>query len=202
MMTRWLPWIALPLTAAIVASVLVGVWYKARRRAEPWVRAVEVLAPGVTQRVENFERRKFEGDRLVWEVRAEEAEYSEEKKEAKIREVSARWVMDDGRAVALQGASGSLRLSADFRKIEELWLRGDVTLSWAGYRLQVEAAEYRGQENQIRAPGRVVMSGPGLQVEGQGLTVDVARERLSLGGRVEMSIVPGEIEEGFSHDSL
>lgn len=159
-----------------------------------------MLAPGVTHRVENFERRKFKGDRLVWEVRAADAEYKEDEKEATVREVFAQWILGDGRTLAVRSSKGTLRLSPDYRDVDELQLHGEVRLSLDNYELRVEDAAYQRAAQRIVAPGKVRFTGPGVEVEGEGLTVDVERETVQLAGRPRMVWTPRQLKQEVQHD--
>ena len=188
------------LVAFLVLAIGAGVMWRLRHMGPREVAPlIEALAPGVSHRVERFDRRSYKDGKLVWELRAELAEYSEDSKEARVSGIHARWYPEAGRQVGISGASGTLRLSPDLRDVEQLSFQGDVLLMAGEYELRVEAAEYDRRRGQLVAPGKVVVAGPGLTVQGHGFEVDVSRRTLRIGGRVRMRFTPSQLQEGVSH---
>lgn len=189
---------AIAFVGGMVGAVLI-VWRLREMRSREIVPLIEALAPGVSHRIEQFDRRSYKEGRLVWEIRAELAEYSEETQEARVLGIHARWYPENGRRVEIRSASGLLRLSPDLREVQQFSLRGDVFLAAGEYELRVKAAEYNREAHRLLAPGEVDMVGPGLTVEGRGLEVDVDRATLRVGGRVWMRFAPNQLEEGVRH---
>ena len=139
--------------------------------------------PQVSQRIQNFRRVKMEGARKVWEVAAREAQYFEEDKQVVVDgpEVSF-FVKDDQGVVSVKGKQGKILL--DGREMERVDLEGAIQLRFRDYLVQTERAFYQRADDTVVSPGAVVVTGDGLSLSGEHMTLEMGSQRVRIEGKV------------------
>lgn len=152
------------------------------------------MLPGIAQRIRKFRRVKVENGRKVWEVSAEEARYLEEEGLVVVIRPDAAFYTEDGEEISLRSREG--RLFLQDRALERVRLSGGVRGRLGPYRVSTRQAEYYGESRQVVVPGRIRLSGGGLQVRAEGLDVRLPANRLRLRGPVRMVLYPEEASTG------
>lgn len=139
--------------------------------------------PQVSQRIQNFRRVKMEGDRKVWEVSAREAQYFEEDKQIVVDhpEVSF-FVKDDQGVVSVKGTQGKIVL--DGREMDRVDLEGGIELRFRDYLVQTDRAFYQRADDAVVSPGTVVVTGDGVSLSGERMTLEMGSQRVRFEGRV------------------
>lgn len=185
-----LRWAVLALVLLLVGGVAALVVRTVRERPEALIREGLELLPGVTQHIQNFRRVKVQDGRTVWEVAAEEGLYFEGENTVVVREAVVEWHLDDGRTVGLRGNEG--RIVLDGGEVKAVELRGDIRVDLADYVVRTDEARYDHQLERIDAPGRIQVRGPTIDLEGEGMAVDVAAQRLTILRQVSMHFRPAQ----------
>lgn len=114
---------------------------------------------------------RHESDGTAWRFRAREGRAWEREGTGWLRGVEA----------VMERRGDSVRLdagSAGMERRDVLTFSGGVAISWAGYRAEAERATYEGARGRILSDAPVRLEGPGLEVTGRGLEVDVDGRRL------------------------
>jgi LPS export ABC transporter protein LptC len=173
-------------------AVLVGRTMWRQWQAELLTRGVEML-PGVSQHIRDFRRVKLKDGRKVWEVAAKEAHYIDDEASVIVRSALVKWYLEDGREIGLRGDEG--RILLDGSEVRRVELSGGIEVTLADYVVSTDRAAYDHAENRISAPGSVSVSGEALDLSGEGMSVDVERQRLYLTRGVSMVLRPGPLEE-------
>lgn len=139
--------------------------------------------PQVAQRIQNFRRVKMEGDRKVWEVAAREAQYYEEDRQIVVDgpEVSL-YVKDDQGVVSVKGKQGKILL--DGREMDRVDLEGSIELRFQDYLVKTDKAFYQRADDTVVSPGAVVVTGNGLSLSGEHMTVEMGSQRVRVEGKV------------------
>jgi LPS export ABC transporter protein LptC len=139
--------------------------------------------PQVAQRIQNFRRVKLDGDRKVWEVAAREAQYFEEERQVVVDEPEVRFfVKDDQGVVSVKGKQGKILL--DGREMDRVDLEGGIELRFRDYLVQTERAYYQRADDAVVSPGTVVVTGDGLSLSGERMTVEMESQRVRVEGKV------------------
>src|SRR5262245_45048941 len=140
--------------------------------------------PQVAQRIQNFRRVKMEGDRKVWEVAAREAQYYEEDHQIVVDapEVSF-FVKDDQGTVSVKGKEGKILL--DGREMDRVDLNGSIELRFRDYLVKTESASYKRTDDAVVAPGAVVVTGNGLSLSSDRMTVEMGSQHARFEGKVK-----------------
>jgi LPS export ABC transporter protein LptC len=139
--------------------------------------------PQVAQRIQNFRRVKMDGDKKVWEVAAREAQYFEEERQVVVDEPEVRFfVKDDQGVVSVKGRQGKILL--DGREMDRVDLDGGIELRFRDYLVRTDHAFYRRADDAVVSPGAVVVTGDGLSLSGERMTVEMGSQRVRVEGKV------------------
>jgi LPS export ABC transporter protein LptC len=140
--------------------------------------------PQVSQRIQNFRRVKMEGDRKVWEVAAREAQYFEEDKQIIVDEPDVTFFVKDGQGVVtVHGDKGKILL-ADGREMDRVDLEGDIVLKFRDYVVKTDRASYQRSDDSVVSPGTVYVTGNGLAVQGEQMTLEMSSQRVRFASNV------------------
>jgi len=139
--------------------------------------------PQVAQRIQNFRRVKMQGDRKVWEVAAHEAQYFEEDRQIVVDapEVSF-FVKDDQGVVSVKGKQGKILL--DGREMDRVDLEGSIELRFRDYVVLTDRAFYQRADDTVVSPGAVVVTGNGLSLSSDRMTVEMESQHVRFEGKV------------------
>lgn len=139
--------------------------------------------PQVSQRIQNFRRVKMDGDRKVWEVAAREAQYFEEDKQIVVDEPEVSFfVKDDQGVVSVKGKQGKILL--DGREMDRVDLEGGIELRFRDYLVQTDRASYQRSDDSVVSPGTVRVTGDGLSLSGEHMTLEMGSQRVRIEGKV------------------
>jgi len=140
--------------------------------------------PQVSQRIQNFRRVKMEGDRKVWEVAAREAQYFEDDKQIIVDEPAVNFfVKDDQGVVSVKGRQGKILL--DGREMDHVDLEGEVELRFRDYIVRTDHASYQRSNDSVVSPGVVVVTGKGLSLRGENMTLEMSTQRVRFTNKVQ-----------------
>jgi LPS export ABC transporter protein LptC len=147
--------------------------------------------PEAAQRIQNFRRVKMEGDRKAWEIAAREAQYFEDDQQVKVEgpEVSFFLKGDQG-VVSIRGDEGKLFL--DGRDMNRAELQGGIEVRFKDYLVKTDRAIYERASDTVISPAAVMITGNGLALSGERMTVEMEAQRLHLDGTVETVLKVGE----------
>ncbi len=139
--------------------------------------------PQVAQRIQDFRRVKMEGDRKVWEVAAREAQYFEEERRIVVDEpLVSFYVKDDQGVVSVKGKQGKILL--DGREMDRVDLDGGIELRFRDYLVRTDHAFYQRADDTVVSPGAVAVTGNGLSLSGERMTVEMGSQRVRFEGKV------------------
>ncbi len=149
--------------------------------------AVELL-PEVAQRIQNFHRVKVDGDRKVWEVSAREARYFEDEEMVAVFEPEVAVYLEEGRKVGMSGGSGKVFLEDN--ELLRVEVEGDIDVQVDEYLLRTDSARYEADTDTVVAPGKVHLSSAQLEMDGEGVEVDLEEQTFRVSRRVRMRLWP------------
>jgi LPS export ABC transporter protein LptC len=140
--------------------------------------------PQVSQRIQNFRRVKMEGDRKVWEIAAREAQYFEEDKQIVVDDPEVSFfAKDDQGVVSVKGKQGKILLEG--REMDRVDLEGAIELRFRDYLVRTDRAFYQRADDAVVSPGTVVVTGDGLSLSGQRMTLEMGSQRVRFEGKVQ-----------------
>lgn len=178
--------IVVTLVAVSVAWIVFRVTDTIMRRRHAAVGAALQILPEAAQRLEDFHRIKLENGKMVWELRAREAQYFEGDQSAVVLGPRMIFYTDGEERARLSGAEG--HLTFDGTDLVSVEVRGAVSVEGDGYVVQTEQATYNHGRDAIVAPGAVRIAGGNLTVRGEGMNVAVSALRLTLQRNVHVTV--------------
>jgi LPS export ABC transporter protein LptC len=155
-------------------------------KANP-VKALDYL-PESSLRLKEFHRAKIEDGRKVWELFGDEASYFKEQKEALIKKPRFYYYDKKGEVAETKGNEALLYLNE--KELERMELRGDVQVTFQGYILKSEEANYLPAKDQIVLPNRTTVTGEGIELEGARMEVEIQDKKVRLIRAVKSRIEP------------
>ena len=187
------------LLLAILVS-LGGVTYKVAEiigRMQEQITANPLTAldylPESTLRIKDFHRSKIEDGRKVWELFGEEARYYKEQKEAVIKKPKFFYYDKEGEVAESQGEEARMYLND--KELERMELRGDIEVSFQGYVLKSEEANYLPAKDQIVLPSHTTVVGEGIAVEGSRMEIELEEKKIRLIQAVKTKIEPEKLSK-------
>ncbi len=151
--------------------------------------------PEAALQIKDFHRSQVENGRTVWEVFGEEARYLKADKEVVVKK--PRFIFyqkKDGDTVEVSGNEGRLWLDNEQGEIEKMQLQGKVQVSYQRFVLNSEEVVYLKSKNEITLPGKVVVKGDGMELEGVGMQIALDDEKLRLLAQVKTKIEPERLQ--------
>ena len=181
------------LTAILIS--LAAITYKVTdilRRVHKEIKASPIKAldylPESALRLKEFHRAKIEDGRKVWELFGDEASYFKEQKEALIKKPRFYYYDKKGEVVETTGNEALLYLNE--KELERMELHGDVQVTFQGYILKSEEANYLPAKDQIVLPNRTTVAGEGIELEGARMEVEIQDKKIRLLRAVKTKIEP------------
>jgi LPS export ABC transporter protein LptC len=185
------------LLAAILIS-LGGVTYKVAeivRRAQKEIKANPLTAldylPESALQIKDFHRSKIEDGRKVWELFGDEANYYKERKEAVIKNPRFYYYDKKGEVAETRGDQALIYLNE--KELERMELRGGIEVTFQGYVLKSEEANYTPADDQIVLPSRTTVVGEGIAVEGARMEVELEGKKIRMIQAVRTKIEPEKL---------
>jgi len=187
------------LLCAILLS-LAGVAFKVTeivRRMQKEIKSNPVKAldylPESALHLKDFHRAKIEDGRKVWELFGEEANYFKEQKEAVIKK--PRFYYYDKKGEVAETKGDTARVYMNEKELERMELRGGVQVTFQGYVLNSEEANYLPAQDQIVLPTHTTIVSEGLAVEGSRMEVDMEAKKMRMLHAVKTKIEPEKLKK-------
>lgn len=180
----------------VVAMALTGIGYRVWRNvAERTPRSLGELGveliPEVAQHMQNFHRIKVKNGHTEWEIKADDAQYYQKQNEIVVRVPEVTIYTEQGVQRAwLTGKEAHLGLVDDGREVGSMELRGDVILWLDDLELRTDTATYDRDRDLITAPGAVTITGRTMNVNADGMEVDVTPQHIRLLENVHTLLKP------------
>ena len=180
----------------VVAMALTGIGYRVWRNvAERTPRSLGELGveliPEVAQHMQNFHRIKVKNGHTEWEIKADDAQYYQKQNEIVVRVPEVTIYTEEGVQRAwLTGKEAHLGLVDDGKEVGSMELRGNVILWLDDLELRTDTATYDRDRDLITAPGAVTITGRTMNVNADGMEVDVPPQHIRLLENVHTLLKP------------
>jgi LPS export ABC transporter protein LptC len=174
---------------------LAGVTYKVTeiiRRVQREIKSSPVKAldylPDSALRLKDFHRAKIENGRKVWDLFGEEANYFKEQKETVIKKPRFYYYDKKGNVAETIGDEALVYLNE--KELERMDVHGGIQVTFQGYVLKSEEANYLPAKDQIILPSRTTVVGEGIELEGARMEVELENKKIRLVHAVKTRIEP------------
>ncbi len=174
---------------------LAGVTYKVTeimRRVQKDIKSTPVKAlgylPESALRLKDFHRAKIENGRKVWDLFGEEANYFKEQKETVVKKPRFYYYDKKGNVAETIGDEALVYLNE--KELERMEVHGGVQVTFQGYVLKSEEANYLPAKDQIILPSHTTVVGEGIALEGARMEVELESKKIRLVHAVKTRIEP------------
>ena len=154
------------------------------------LKALEYLPESALQ-MKDFHRAKIENGRKIWELYGDEATYFKDQKEAVIKK--PKFYYYDRKGEAIETNANEARIYLNEKELERMELRGAIQVSFQGYVLNSEEANYFPAKDQIVLPTRTKVVGEGMELEGSRMEVEMEGKKIRLLQNVRTKIEPEKL---------
>jgi len=142
-------------------------------------------------RLKDFHRAKIEDGRKVWELFGEEASYFKEQKEAVIKK--PRFYFYDKKGDVAETTGDEAHIYLNEKEMERMELRGAIQVTFQGYVLKSDEANYLPAKDQIILPNHTTVVGEGINLEGARMEVEMEDRKIRLLRQVKTKIEPDKL---------
>jgi len=143
--------------------------------------------------MKDFHRAKVENGRKVWELFGDEANYYKEQKEAVIK--NPRFYFYDTKGEVAETIGNEAHIYLNDKEMQRMELRGGVQLTFQGYVLKSEEANYEPAKDLVVLPNRTTVVGEGIQLEGARMEVEIEEKRMRLLQNVKTKLEPEKLAQ-------
>jgi LPS export ABC transporter protein LptC len=180
---------ALAVFGAVALAALLGVTiYVVRNRAAvPTLAAVAGLIPGSLQHVHNFHWTQMKAGAQQWVLTARDANYSSDKSSVILDDATVTMVSQDGKTVVVKAPKAVLGMHGN--KVQSANLSGGTKIHYGDFILTTDAMTFV-PEDQVDAPGPVMIEGEGIKITGIGMTGHTKTRQFELLKEVSTHIEP------------
>lgn len=144
--------------------------------------------PEATLKIKDFRQAGVERGRKVWEVAGEEANYLKAEKEAFLKKPRFVYYHENGGSVEAKANEGHLFLTD--QEMEKLQLLGAIEIKYQGFVAQMDEIVYLKSTNQALTPGKVILKGEGLELEGVGMELSLEDQKFRILENVKTKLYP------------
>ena len=141
--------------------------------------------------MKDFHRAKVENGRKIWELFGDEANYYKEQKEAVIKK--PRFYYYDKKGEVIETTGDQARIYLNEKELERMELSGGIQVTFQGYLLKSEQANYLATKDQIELPTRTTVTGEGIQLEGSRMEVEMESKKIRLIENVKTKMEPEKL---------
>jgi|GEM_PF-3510785 len=158
--------------AALIGSLGLGLGYSLLRAH--LLKRPELLLEEAARRVDlslnDIDYTQISAGRKQWTLKAKQVRFEQANETFTLKEILVTVYRPSGQELEIQGDVGLYN-----RKEAWIKVQGRARLSSdTGFRLTSESFLYRLEEQELSSPDPVALSGPGLEITGRGIRVDVA----------------------------
>lgn len=131
--------------------------------------------------IEMFHMSQSAGDRVKWELKAERAEIYKEEKKARLKNIELTFRRKPegdihGSIITLRGEEGILNTET-----RDVLIKGNIEVSTdKGYTFRTATIRWDELERRIISEDEVTLTGPNIQVTGNGVVVNVDIQRIEV----------------------
>lgn len=160
------------------------------------------LLPDQALQIKDFHRAQVEGDRKIWEVFGDEAQYNKEEKLLAVKKARILFFQKDDTTIEAIGKQGNLWMGEGQSDLEKAQLLGEVQVTFRGYVLTTNEILYFKSRNMMVLPSRVSIKGEGMELDGSHMEISLNDEKLRLNGNVKTKVMPNKLPtKGRSDDN-
>ncbi len=134
-----------------------------------------VAAPEKKAQMESLSLTEIEKGDKRWLLNASKAEYLRDRNEIRIEDIHLEFYGPEEEVIYVRAREGLVNT-----KERDLALKGEVTLKKGDFTIRAPEVRYVAKERALVAPEEIVLTGPGTEISGKDLYIDLAGKHLVL----------------------
>jgi len=172
----------------LCAVLAAGIWKGKSRPAQQ--EAQEACPADAEMKLTDMEFTEMQEGKRFWTLCATEAKYFQDQQKTLLQAVRLTFYMDKtGEEIHVTSREGVLHAGT-----KDIELRGDIHAELPrDYVVTTETAHYIHRDRIVESSDPVHISGPGLELDGNGWKYKIADHIAKVGGRVKASLVVGKL---------
>ena len=180
----------------VTYKVVDSIWrMKSKAITKTALKALDYL-PEAALHIKDFHRAQVDGERKVWEVFGDEARYLKAEGQVIIQKPRIFFYQKKNNdTVEAIGKEGYLWLGDGEGDLQKARLVGDVQVNFRGYVLNTGEILYFKSKNQMVLPGRVIVKGDGMELDGVQMEISLDDEKMWLHKNVKTTVQPNQLEK-------
>jgi LPS export ABC transporter protein LptC len=166
-----------------------GVWRGKSRPAQQEVQ--EVCQTDAEMKLTDMEFTEMQEGKRFWTLCAMEAKYFQDQQKTSLQSVRLTFYVDKtGEQIHITSREGILHAGT-----KDIELRGDIRTELPRqYVVTTETAHYKHSGRIVESSDPVHISGPGLELDGNGWEYKIADHVAKVGGKIKASLVVGDLK--------
>jgi LPS export ABC transporter protein LptC len=164
----------------LMFGLLITVFVKYREFSDNPAKLADAIPEGTDIAIGQIRHTSVRDGRKEWSLEAASANYSGDTKEALFNEVQVIFFLENDREVMVKGQKGRLKTDTN-----DITVSGDVTVEDADYKLTAQQIQYDHVDRKVDIPVPVTITGQGIELHADQMTVDLASETALLEGAVK-----------------
>ena len=185
---RKIPVIIWPIAGIVILLLIVAAFIITGPRLAKVSTATSPLIPGESLKMSEVKYDQDHEDGQGWELIAKEAHFFDTTQVVSLKDVLLKLDSTENNSYTITGNEGDY-----YRKKEEIILKGNVVgRSASGYQLETTQLTYKQKEESVVTDKPVRLIGPFFRVNGDGLYIDLKRNRFMVKRNVFTTITGGD----------
>ncbi|MBF6569469.1 MAG: LPS export ABC transporter periplasmic protein LptC [Candidatus Binataceae bacterium] len=174
------------LALGAILIITIGVVRRRSPEHRPTTTQILGLVPGTLLHARNFHWTQMKGGQKEWILTARDARYSDDRTSVLLKDAKVTMIAEDGKEVMLDAPA--VRLEVKGNHVQQAHMSGGVTVHYGEFTTTTDQATFVPDQDQLTAPGAVVVTGQGLKVTGTGLIGHPKLQQFSLNAQVNTQI--------------
>jgi len=186
---RKIPVIMWPIAGIFLLLLIVAAFIITGPRLEPVSTTTSPMVPGESLKMSEVQYDQDREGGQGWELVAKEAHFFDTTQVVSLKDVLLTLDSTEDNSYTIRGNEGDY-----CRKSEEIILKGRVVgKSQSGYQLETTQLTYKQKEQSVVTDKPVTLSGPFFRVKGEGLYLDLKRNKFMVKRNVFTTITGGNV---------
>jgi LPS export ABC transporter protein LptC len=164
------------LTISLTFALFIGYRYFLKKPGK----VISVIADGSTITIEKIHQTSSKNGVVEWNLDADSATYSADKKEAFLKDLSLTFFTKENQKIFLTANNGILKTESN-----DIEISGSIRIKNDEYLLKTEKINYEHDKRIIFSKAPVIISGNSLNLVASSMNIDLNTNKAELIGKVE-----------------
>jgi LPS export ABC transporter protein LptC len=170
------------------AVLIVSIWVVRHRTGEQLIKEAASVVPGSVLSARNFHWTQMKGAQKQWELVAERANFSDDRKSLRLVDADLSMVSEDGKLVTMHAPVADLKMIGNH--VNRADLSGGLKVHYGDAIITTQQAAFIPDADELTVPGLVTIESVGLKITGVGLTAHPHAQLFDLHQQINTEVTP------------